>query len=84
MSAIATILLLIGVVIALIFGIQLLIIAFQKSVLWGLGYIFIPFVSLIFVVMHWDDTKKPFLRGLLAIPFVFLGAILMPQTTVAM
>lgn len=84
MSAIATILMLIGVVIGLIFGIQLLIIAFQKSVLWGLGYIFIPFVSLIFVVMHWDDTKKPFLRGLLAIPFVLVGAMLMPQTAPTM
>jgi hypothetical protein len=71
---------LIGVIIALIFGIQLLIKAFQKSVLWGLGYIFVPLVSLIFVIMHWNETKTPFLRGLLAIPFIVVGALLMPHS----
>ena len=83
MSVIAGILMFIGVAIAIIFGIQLLIMAFQKSVLWGLGYIIVPFVSLIFVIVHWSETKTPFLRGLLAIPFMFLGAMLMPQTPAA-
>ena len=65
-----------GLVIALIFGIQLLIQAFQTSVLWGLGYIFIPFVSLIFVIKYWERTKTPFLRALIAIPFFIVGAML--------
>jgi hypothetical protein len=66
----------IAVIIGLIFGIQLLIMAFQESIWWGLGYIFIPFVSLIFVIVHWDTAKTPFLRGLIAIPFYILGIVL--------
>lgn len=48
---------LIGFVIALIFGIKLLIIAFKESVLWGIGSLLVPFVSLIFIAMHWDKCK---------------------------
>ena len=77
MTVIGGILLFIGVVIALIFGIQLLILAFKESVLWGLGYIFVPFVGLIFVIMFWDKTKGPFLKLLIAIPFYIIGAALM-------
>ncbi len=67
----------IGIIIALIFGIMLLIKAFQTSVLWGLGYIFVPFVALVFVIMHWEDTKSIFLKYLISIPFIILGAVLM-------
>lgn len=68
----------IGVIIALVFGIILLIKAFQESILWGLGYIFVPFVSLVFIIMHWDKAKSPFLKGLIAIPFYAIGIALMP------
>ncbi|MDF3059508.1 MAG: hypothetical protein K0R17_3723 [Rariglobus sp.] len=70
----------IGAIIALIFGIQLIIVAFQTSVLWGLGYLFVPFVALIFLIMHWSDAKKPFLRSLIAIPFYVVGIILAPAS----
>ena len=46
---------------SLVFGIIILIKAFQKSLIWGLGSLFIPFVILVFVFMNWADTKKPFL-----------------------
>ena len=71
-------LLLIGFLISLFYGIQILILAFQASVFWGLGCLLIPFVDLIFVVVHWDTTKTPFLRLLLAIPFVIVGYLLAP------
>ncbi|GHB93543.1 hypothetical protein [Cerasicoccus arenae] len=81
MEIVALVFFLVGFVIALIYGIKLLILAFQTSLLWGLGYIFIPFVALIFVIVHWEDAKSPFLRGLLAIPFYIIGAVLMPQSS---
>lgn len=74
-------LIIIGAVIGLICGIQLLVLAFRTSILWGLGCLFVPFVALIFVVVHWDEAKTPFLRGLLAIPFYIVGIILLPHTT---
>jgi hypothetical protein len=73
----------IGVIISLIYGIILLIAAFQESVLWGLGYLFVPFVALVFIFMHWEQTKKPFLMSLLSIPFFLLGVILMPDAATA-
>jgi hypothetical protein len=76
MATIGTILIVIGAVIGLVFGIQLLILAFRESIWWGLGYIFVPLVALIFVIMHWEDTKTPFLRGLIAIPFYIIGVML--------
>ncbi|MEZ5329698.1 MAG: hypothetical protein R3F19_32015 [Verrucomicrobiales bacterium] len=67
----------IGGLIMLIFGIIILIKAFQESVLWGLGSIFVPFVSLVFVIKFWDRCKKPFLYSLggLAIYLVGLGCL---------
>lgn len=50
----------------LVCGIWLLIIAFQKHILWGLAYLFIPFASLVFVCMNWNRTAAPFLISLLA------------------
>ena len=78
MEFISISLFIVGAIISFIYGLQLLVTAFQTSILWGLGYIFIPFVSLIFIVFHWSEAKKPFLRGLIGIPFILLGAILAP------
>lgn len=75
------ILVVVGALIALVFGIQLLIVAFQTSLLWGLGYLFVPFVGLIFVIVNWDVAKKPFLRGLLGIPVYLLGLVLLTSAT---
>jgi F0F1-type ATP synthase assembly protein I len=81
METIGAILFLIGVIISIVYGIILLIRAFQAGILWGLGYLLIPFVGLIFVVVHWEDAKSPFLKGLLAIPFIIAGILLMPDSS---
>jgi Na+/proline symporter len=78
MQIVSLILILAGFAIALVFGIQLLILAFRTSILWGLGYLFVPFVGLIFIALHWDEAKSPFLRSLLAIPCIIAGALLAP------
>lgn len=82
MAIISSSLFVIGFLIGLFFGIKILIIAFRKSVVWGLASLFIPFVALVFVIMHWDETKKPFLCSLLAIPLYILGGILAPAIEV--
>ena len=76
MSAIGAILMFAASIGMLVFGIQILIKAFQQSVWWGLGYIFVPFVALIYVVMFWDDTKKPFLYSLACVPVLVVGLLL--------
>ena len=79
MDTLGMVMLGIGLIIGLIFGIKLIIVAFQESVIWGLAYLFIPFVSLIFIVVHWDNARSPFLKSLLAIPLCVLGFMLLPE-----
>ncbi len=73
MEAIGLVLLIAGFLVMGITGIVLLTKAFQTSTLWGLGYLFVPFVSLIFVVMYWNDTKKPFLYMLGGVALLIVG-----------
>lgn len=80
METIGSLFIIIGVAISFIYGILLLIRAFQAGLLWGLGYIFIPFVSFIFIIVHWETAKSPFLKGLLAIPFLIVGMMLTPES----
>lgn len=54
------VLLVVGVILSVVGSIWFLIVAFQESVLWGLGCMFLPFVSLIFLISHWRDAAKPF------------------------
>jgi hypothetical protein len=84
MSAIGLVLAGIGGIVMLVFGVILLVKAFQTSVLWGLGYVFVPFVSLIFVVLHWQETKKPFLYLLAGSAIMVVGLVLgMPAAEMA-
>ncbi len=56
---------LVGVLISIVFGIMLLIKIFTKSgPLWGLGSMFVPFVSLVWLFQNWEDGKDLFLKGL--------------------
>jgi hypothetical protein len=55
-----TILFVFGIIMSAIGGIWFLVVAFQESVLWGLGCMFVPFVSLIFLISHWSNAAKPF------------------------
>jgi hypothetical protein len=76
MEAIALVLLVVGVLVMGVAGIVLLTQAFQTSIMWGLGYLFVPFVSLIFVVMYWQETKKPFLYMLGGLVVFMVGIAL--------
>jgi hypothetical protein len=55
------VLVVVGGIISLIFSVIILIKAFQTSIVWGLGSLFVPLVILVFVAMHWAETQKPFL-----------------------
>ena len=76
MGILGMILMAVGFIICFVGGIWCLVLAFKESVLWGLGYIFIPFVSLVFVFMHWDKTKKPFLITLAGAVLAIVGILM--------
>ena len=66
----------VGSIVSLVGGIMFLIVAFQESILWGLGCLFIPFVALIFLIMFWDKASKPFLIQLAGIVPIFVGMLI--------
>ena len=76
MGAFGLVLMLVGIVVAAIGGIMILIQAFRTSVLWGLGTLFVPLVGLIFVFMHWQETKKAFLINVIGTAVMILGIVL--------
>ena len=69
-----------GLVITMVGALWLVVLAFKQSVLWGLGSLFVPFVSLIFVVMHWGETKVPFLIEVAGIVLLVTGAMMSHPT----
>jgi len=63
----------IGALIALVGGIMLLVAAFRASIWWGLGSLFVPFVSLIFLITHWATARRPFLISLGGTVLMMIG-----------
>ncbi len=77
MAILGLLVLIAGLIISLIGGIWFLVVAFRESILWGLGCIFIPFVSLFFLIIHWKDASKPFFVSLLGNGIILASIFLM-------
>lgn len=75
-SMIASLLVLLGLVALLVGGITFLIAAFRTGILWGLGCLFFGPVSLIYLILHWSEAKKPFYLQLWGVGFVVVASIL--------
>lgn len=74
MSIVGFSLLALGGIAALITGIMILVEAFKESILWGLGSLLVPFVILIFVATHWNETGKLFLYNIGASVVIGVGS----------
>ena len=72
------ILMLVGFSMVLLSNIELIFDAFKKSLWWGLGYLCVPFASLVFIIKYWDDTKKSFAIGMLGVVLCFVALALSP------
>lgn len=68
----------IGSALLLVGGLLLLVEAFRERILWGLGCLLVPPVSLVFIVLHWGVAKKPFFIQLAGIAVVLVAAVLTP------
>lgn len=58
-------------------GLWLLVLAFQESIWWGLGSLLLSPVMLVFVILHWNKAKVPFLINLGGVAMVILGALML-------
>lgn len=61
MGAVFTLVLLASIIAMVVSVIWYVIETFSESFLWGLGYLFLPFVGLLFAIFHWDRARNPFL-----------------------
>jgi hypothetical protein len=75
------VLLILGVAIMAVGGIMFLVAAFRESTMWGIGCLLFSPVSLIFLILHWQEAKKPFLIQLAGLPFVVLAVLLADPAT---
>lgn len=79
MDILGIILIFAGASVGALFAIIILFRAFQQSFVWGFGCLLVPFMIFVFVMLNWEDTKRPFLLFLLAIPISVAGTILATQ-----
>ena len=49
--------------------------AFRKGILWGLAVLFIPVVTLIFVILNWKDTRRAVLLYVVGSLLIGFGEI---------
>jgi hypothetical protein len=63
----------IGVLIFILGAIGTIIASFKVGVLWGIGCLLLAPVSLIFLILHWDVAKNPFLLQISGLVLVFIG-----------
>ena len=73
MEVIGTILICVGFTGALVGGIWFHFVAFRESLLWGLGCLCVPFVSLFFLALHAEKVGKCFFVVLVSIVLVVTG-----------
>ena len=73
------ILILAGLFIGAIGFIWGVILAFRTSVLWGLGFLFLPFGWVIFLLGHLQETKRAAIVILLGVGLVIGGILQSPQ-----
>ena len=77
-NSLNTILAISGLIILLIGSFSFLIATFRTGILWGLTCMFLPFISFIFLFVHWKSAAKPFLLSILGITLLFLSTMLLP------
>ena len=62
-----------GVILSLVGGLWIVVNAFRTSVLWGLGSLLVPFVSLVFALLNFADNKVPLLISVIGMVLCLMG-----------
>lgn len=68
------ILLVLGVVVGLYGQVRFLVVAYNQSLWWFFGCLFVPFVDVVFLVLNFKEVWKPFALSLLGLIVAGLGA----------
>ena len=63
----------VGLALMLVGALLFVIAAFREGILWGLAVLFLPIVSIIFLIVHWHRAKDPFLMQVSGFIFVLIA-----------
>jgi hypothetical protein len=77
MELLGSVVVLVGLALMVLGGLVFVVKAFRESILWGLGVLFLPFVSLIFLALHWRQAKDPFFLQLVGLGVMLLGSVVL-------
>jgi len=81
-NSLNTILLISGLIVFVFGSVGFTIATFRVGVLWGLSCIFLPFISFVFLFVHWKTAAKPFLVSVVGVSILFLSTMLLPTTEI--
>jgi hypothetical protein len=70
-----------GFGIAFIGAVLFVISAFRVSILWGLGCLLLPIVTLIFLVLHWQESKNSFFLVMAGFTLMFITGFINGEVT---
>ena len=71
-----------GFGVILVGKIWVLVVAFKQEVPWGVACLFIPFVSIVFLVKYWEKAARPFAVYAAGFLLMMFGAFLGPPAGV--
>ncbi|MBI2923750.1 MAG: hypothetical protein HYY18_22050 [Planctomycetes bacterium] len=83
MAALGVLFIVAGLIVAAWGNIWFLVIAFKESALWGLGCLIVPFVSLIYLVMRWQECWRAFALNAVGIAVFFGGMVMLGASEAA-
>jgi hypothetical protein len=76
MTVVGYILFLAGILISLVGEVRFLVVAYKHNVWWFLGCLFIPIVTLIFFLLNFKATAKPFGLQILGLIIAGIGGLM--------
>jgi hypothetical protein len=74
LTLVGTALVLAGLLLLVVGVLAFVLAAFREGLLWGLGVIFLPPLSLVFLIVHWRRAKPAVILELWGVALVLLGA----------
>jgi len=72
----AFIFLCLGYALCFLGGLWVIVLAWQKGVVWGLGCLFFPVLQLIYVALNWKQAKSAFFLQLAGFAAFILSAVI--------
>ena len=75
MHTVGWVLLILGWLLAFLGSLWIIILGWQRNILWGLICFLVPIVQLVYVAAHWKESKEPFFLLMAGLAMMLLAAL---------